>query len=120
MLYIGIQKSISVPNATLSVFQIFLGIFLIGYGLIGKELQKIHYYVKFDSGILRLKKSRYSKEVIIDLKTATFIKSISSGFEITFGDYVKTYDVSWLTMEEFQMLKSWVQVNCADNNLTIG
>jgi hypothetical protein len=106
--------------STLAVIQIFLGFFLIGYGLIGKELQKAHYYVKFDSGVLRLKKSRYSSEVMVDLRTATYIKSISSWFEISFDDYVKTYDFSWLTTEEFQRLKSRIQGYCADNNIDIG
>jgi len=117
-LYIGIQHF---ANESLSMFTIIIilsGIYSIIYGLIGKELLMIHYYLIMDSSLIKFKRS-FNREVVIKLNSITYLKLIPSGFEITFSDYVKIYDLSWLTIDEFEMLKSKLQSYCTLNNIMI-
>jgi len=118
LLYVGIRH---IPDRQSSIFTLLLilyGIYSLIYGLIGKELLRIHYKLKMDSGLIKFKRS-FEKAVTIKLISITYIKQIPSGFEITFGDYVKTYDFSWLATDEFEMLKSNLQRYCSLNNIVI-
>jgi hypothetical protein len=118
-MYIGFQHFAN--DESLSIFTIFLilaGIYSLIYGLIGKELLMVHYYLIMDSSSIKFKRS-FNKEVVIKLNLMTYLKLIPSGFEITFGDYVKNYDLSWLTIDEFEMLKSKLQGYCTLNNIMI-
>jgi hypothetical protein len=117
-LYIGIRhfdfESLSIFTTIIILF----GIYSIIYGLIGKELLMIHYYLIMDSSQIKFKRS-FNKEVVIKLNSITYLKFIPSGFEITCTDYVKTYDLSWLKVDEFEMLKSKLQIYCKLNNIMI-
>ena len=118
IIYIGFKHF---ANESVSVFTIFLilaGIYSLIYGLVGKELLMIHYYLIMDSSLIKFKRS-YNKAVVIKLSSITYIKLIPSGFEITFSDYVKTYDFFWLTIDEFEMLKSKLQSYCTLSNIMI-
>jgi hypothetical protein len=110
-----------VPKESSSIFPasiIFLGICSLAYGLIGKEPFITHDSLIMDSKIIKIRRS-FQSRVNIKLSSITYIKSIPSGFEITFKDYVKVYDLSWLTIEELQMFKTKLQDYCKQNNILI-
>jgi hypothetical protein len=108
------KKSVSfLPLALIT-----MGFLFLVYGLVGKELFVTHNYLIMDSSTIKIKRS-FELMIKIKLKLITYIKLIPSGLEITFNDYVKTYDLSWLTIEEFQMLKTKLEAYCAQNGIMI-
>ena len=118
LMIIGI---VFVPKESSSIFPssfIFLGFCSLAYGLIGKELFITHDSLIMDSKIIKIRRS-FQSRVKIKLSSITYIKFIPSGFEITFKDYLKVYDLSWLTIEELQMFKTKLQSFCNQNNISI-
>lgn len=112
---------LQIKKESISLFPlsiIILGFFSLVFGLIGKELYVTHDSLIMDSSIIKIKRS-FERVIKIKLSSITYLKMIPSGFEITFKDYVKTYDLSWLTIEEFQMLKTKFQAYCSQNNIVI-
>jgi hypothetical protein len=105
-------------NLVLSVVIIALGVTPILYGIIGKELLVTHDYLIMDQNNIKIKRS-FDVACKIKLSSITYIKFIPEEFEITFKDYVKDYDLSWITIEEFQMLKVKLQEYCRLNNIRI-
>lgn len=97
---------------------ILMGVLQILFGLIGKELYTIRYRLKIDSQSMKIKKTFESK-VLINLNSITHLKTLPMRLEFCFGDYVKTYDFSWLTLEEFEKLKVGISDYCMRKNIEI-
>lgn len=97
---------------------ILLGFLSLLYGTIGKELLLTHDYLILDSTGIKIKRS-FEFASKIKLSSVTYIKFIQTGFEITYKDFVKDYDLSWLTLEEVQMFKSKLQDYCRLNKIGI-
>ena len=102
----------------LSISTVILGFFSLAYGLIGKELLVTHDTLIMDSGIIKIKRS-FRRTVRIKLSSVTYIKMVPATLEITFKDYVKPYDLSWMTTEEFLTLKTKLQFYCSQNKIGI-
>jgi hypothetical protein len=115
---IGVSLFSKESHALLSVLIILLGLFSLVYGLLGKELLITHDYLVMDSDILEIKRS-FEKTNKIELSSATYIKTFPKGLEITFNDYVKTYDLSWISNEQFHSLKECLQTFCNENRITL-
>ena len=97
---------------------ILLGCFSLVYGIIGKEILAVHNFIILDSNHLRIKKS-FNKAVKLNLDSVTYIKFTPSGIDVTLKDYVKSYDLSWLTFEEFQMFRVKLQLYGNQHNFTV-
>ncbi len=90
---------------------ILMGLLQIIFGFIGRELNTIRYRLKMDSESLRIKKT-FEHETIINLDSIKQVKTFQMRLEIFFDDYVKTYDFSWLTIEEFENLRARISDYC--------
>jgi len=95
---------------------ILMGVLQIIFGLIGKELYTIKYRLKMDSESIRIKKT-FERETIINLDSIMHVKTFQMRLEIFFVDYVKTYDFSWLTIEEFENLRERISDYCLKKNI---
>ena len=96
--------SIDYANSILHEIYILLGIFSIIRGSIGLEFYKHRYRLEMDSESLRIK-IRFENKILINLNSMTRLKTLPKALEISFDDYIKTYDFSWLTIEEFENLQ---------------
>jgi hypothetical protein len=97
---------------------ILIGILWLIYSLIGREIFRQKFKVSIDSGILKIKVSiRKTKK--INLSLVTYLKMIPDELEICFHDYLKTYDISWLTPDEFEILKAKIYGFCKKNNIEV-
>ena len=116
-LAIGLHNIIKDSFSLLSLFMIVFGIGIFIFGLVGKELLMTRDYLILDSNRIKIKRS-FERATKIKLNSITYIKTIQMGFEITFNGTIKRYDLSWLTVEEYQMLKTKLQIFCSQNNVS--
>ncbi|MHC1703260.1 MAG: hypothetical protein AB9846_05070 [Tenuifilaceae bacterium] len=110
--------SILQPSSFLAEALILTGIISIVYGIIGIELFKQRYRLKMDSESLRFKKS-FDSEITIKLNKITHLKVLPMQLEISYDDYIKTYDFSWLTHEEFEKIKASLSNYCMKNKIDV-
>ena len=108
--------SILLATSFLAEALILTGIISIIYGVKGKELFRQRYRLKMDSVSLRIKKS-FESELIINLNLITHLKGLPLGLEICFDDYVKTYDFSWMTTQEFKDFHRKISDYCIKNKI---
>jgi len=118
LITIGIFLIPKESSLILYIAVIILGFISLLYGTIGKELLLTHDYLVFDSTSIKIKRS-FEFASKIKLSAVTYIKFTPAGFEITYKDFVKDYDLSGLKPEEFQMLKSKLQDYCRLNKIGI-
>jgi hypothetical protein len=97
---------------------ILIGIFSITYGLIGRNLLRQNIKIQPDAGIIRIKK-RFEKEILINLDRVTYLKTSPFKLELSFDDFAKIYDFSYLTDEEFKMIKVKTIEYCREKNIEI-
>ena len=95
-----------------------MGIITLAYGIIGKELLPSHSYFILDSSHQKINNSSL-KAQNIELIAITYMKLNPDGLDVTFNDFVKNYDLSWLSSEEFLLLKSKLHQFGNQNNITI-
>lgn len=96
-----IQSTYSILHA----LYILLGVLSIIRGSIGKEFYKHRYCLRMDYESLRIKIT-FEDEIIVNLNSITNVKTFPMRFEIAYEDYVKTYDFSWLSLDEFEKLSA--------------
>ena len=97
---------------------ILMGIINIVQGNIGKEPFRKRYILNMDSVSIRIKKS-YEKEIVISLGSISHLKILPLKLELTMKDYVKTYDFSFLTKEEFENFKTRIIDYCEKNKIDV-
>ena len=110
--------SIQDSQSILNNFIFLAGIFSITYGLWGREPVRKRYRLKMDNNSLRIKQS-FEWEVTIKLDSITHLKSIPLGLIITYKDYIKTYDFSWLTTKEYEIFKARMTDYCLKNKIEV-
>lgn len=93
--------SIQDGKAILNEIYVLMGLLLIIVGIVGREPFRTRYRLRIDDDTIRIKKS-FERELRIDLKKITQIKSLPPRLEITYNDFVKTYDFFWMTDDEFK------------------
>jgi len=90
---------------------VLMGLLSITFGIIGKELYRIRHRLSMDNESLRIKKS-FEWEVKISLNSISQVKFHSPRIEMELCDYIKTIDLSWLSNEEFEGLKTKLEEFC--------
>ena len=60
---------------------------------------------------LRIKKS-FEREVVINLSSISHVKFYTPRIEMVLNNYIKTIDLSWLSNEEFEGLKTKLEEFC--------
>lgn len=117
----GITKpefSTQFPSKVFSELFILTGIMSVVYGSVGKELFKDRYRLIMNSDSLRIKRWIYS-DLAINLNSITHLKILPLKLEISFKDYMKTYDFSWLSINEFEDFRIRISDYCLKKNIEI-
>lgn len=81
-----------------------LGILSIIYSLVGKELFKTKNSITITQSEILIKRS-FEQNVTIDLKNIKRVSLDLYELQVDFSDYVKTYNLSWLSGDEHQKLQ---------------
>lgn len=81
-----------------------IGIFSIVYGIVGLEFFKTIYSIKVTRDTLEIVKS-YRQDIIIDLNKVDYILLRNNELQVHYSDYVKTYNLPWLTGDDYHELK---------------
>jgi hypothetical protein len=105
-------------SAILHEVYILLGIIVIIVGLTGREPFRTRYRLKMDNDTIRIKKT-FEGELKINLKKIKRLKAFTPRLEITYNDFVKTYDFSWLTAAEFADFHAKLADYCLKNSIEI-
>lgn len=118
LMIISTDFSILSAKSVLYETMILVGIISIIYGSFGIELFKVRYRLIMDDQYIKMKKS-FEQEIRIDLNSITHLKTLALGLEITYNDYIKTYDFSWLTPDEFEKFKEKISDYCLKKKIEI-
>lgn len=115
-----LEKGFSNYNSStiINMAIILLSLLMLVFGIIGKEPIKTKYRLKIDNDYLTTKKT-FETETKIKLSSITGVKFISQKLEATYNDYIKTYDFSWLSENEYDSLKTWLKEYCKEKERTI-
>lgn len=97
---------------------IIIGIGSILYGYIGKVIVKDRIRVILNNETIKIKKS-FEPQSIIKLKSAKLIKFYKLDLEVSYNDYAKSYDFSFLNDKEFEKVKECIANYCSINNIVI-
>jgi hypothetical protein len=108
--------SIQDAKAILKEAYILMGILLILVSLDGREPFRTRYRLKMDNDTIRIKKT-FESELRINLKKITYLKFLPSRLEITYNDFVKSYNFYWLTTEEFKDFQAKLSDYCLKNKI---
>ena len=81
-----------------------IGIFSVIYGIVGLEFFKTIYSIKVTRDTLEIVKS-YRQDIIIDLNKIDYILLRNNVLQVHYSDYVKTYNLPWLTGDDYHELK---------------
>src|SRR5659263_189417 len=81
-----------------------IGIFSVIYGIVGLEFFKTIYSIKVTWDTLEIIKS-YRQDIIIDLNKVDYILLRNNELQVHYSDYVKTYNLPWLTGDDYHELK---------------
>ena len=118
IILVGASQLIKTDLPLFNIGLILIGILSLTYGIIGKEIFTSHDYVKVDSYLITSKNSGNRKNVI-EIKSITYIKWLPGGFEVTLNDYVKTINLTWMTSDEFQMIKTRLEGLSKQNKIVV-
>jgi len=80
-----------------------LGIVSTIYGVVGLEMFKTNYCISIANNTLEIVKS-FQQDIVIDLNKVVYIAMKYNELQVHYADYVKTYNIPWLTGEEYQIL----------------
>jgi hypothetical protein len=116
LILLGLVEPIQISSQLFYPAIIIIGICSLIYGIIGKELYKTRNYFKIDKALITSKKS-FEKKKVIDIKTITHIKSVPTGFDLSFDNYGKRLNLSWMTPEEYSMVKLRFDHIAKENNI---
>ena len=97
---------------------IIIGVGSILYGYIGKVIVKDRIRVILNDETIKIKKS-FEPQSIIKLKSAKLIKFNKLDLEVSYNDYAKSYDFSFLNDKEFEKVKECIANYCSINNIVI-
>jgi len=81
-----------------------IGIYPVIYGIVGLEFFKTIYSIKVTRDTLEIVKS-YRQDIIIDLNKVDYILLRNNELQVHYSDYVKTYNLPWLTGDDYHELK---------------
>jgi hypothetical protein len=90
-----------------------IGILIMIYGLVGLEFFKTVYSIKVTHHSLEIIKS-YRPDIFLDLKLVEYISLRNNELQVHYSDYVKTYNLPWLTGEDYHELKEKVFEICSE------
>lgn len=107
---------ISTGLSFLGIGIIVIGLISVFYGIIGVKIFAQKIQIECDKESFQIKKS-FTKNTIIKFDTISFMKFLPKGIEISFSDYSKNYDLSLLSIEEFEALKEILIEHCDANNI---
>lgn len=82
---------------------VFVGVFSIIYGVVGFELFKTSYSIFVTNNTLSIQKS-FQQDIVIDLSKTNYISMNYNELQVHYADYVKTYNIPWLTGDDYQVL----------------
>ena len=95
-----------------------IGIGSILYGYLGIVIIKQKIRIYFKEEILIINKT-FEPQSIIKLVSASLVKFGYLSMEITYNDYTKSYDFSFLNDKEFEKVKECIANYCSINNIVI-
>jgi len=101
-----------------------IGVFSMVYGIVGLEFFKTIYRIKVTQDTLEIIKS-YRQDIVIDLNKVDYIQLKNNELQVHYSDYVKTYNLPWLTGDDYYELKdklyeiSIEKTKMTDNNETV-
>jgi len=81
-----------------------IGLYFILYGLIGLELFKTIYSITVTQNQFEIVKS-YRPDITIDLNDVAYIALKNNELQVHYSDYVRTYNIAWLTGDDYFDLK---------------
>lgn len=110
--------SISSAHSILHEVYILLGLLSIIRGANGLEFYKHRYRLKMDSESLKIKIT-FKDEIVINLSSITHLKTYPMRLDISFDDYIKTYDFSWMTLDEFEQLRIRISDYCVKKKIDL-
>jgi hypothetical protein len=115
-----LKHGFSIQNfsAILHEAYILLGIIVIAVGISGREPFRTRYRLRINNDTIRIKKT-FEGELRINLKKIKRLKAFAPRIEITYNDFVKTYDFSWLTAAEFADFHARLADYCLKNSIEI-
>ena len=93
-----------------------IGLAYLIYGIIGKGIVPYRSILMMDQNSLLVKKT-YEMEQKIDFKEVSFIKVLPMGLEVSYKTYVKNFDFSWLSPEEFNVFIQRLKDICREKSL---
>lgn len=97
---------------------IIIGIGSIIYGYIGKVIIKQKIRIYFKEEILKINRT-FEPQLVVKLVSASLVKFSYLSMEITYDDYTKSYDFSFLNDKEFEKVKECIINYCSINNIEI-
>lgn len=92
-----------------------IGVFFIIYGIVGLVLFKTVYKINVMHGYLEIVRA-YHPDIWIDLQVVEYISLRNNEIQVHYSGYVKTYNVPWLTGEDYLALKE--KLNEINNEIT--
>ncbi len=112
------EKGFSVTsfNTIYYVVLLLVCIFILIFGIIGKEPIKTRYRLMIDNEHLISKKT-FEFANKIKLKSITHLKFFFPRLDVTYRDFVKTYEFSWLSEEEYEKLKTCLTEYCQSKGI---
>ncbi len=108
--------SIQDGRAILNEVYILMGVLVILIGIVGREPFRTRYRLIKDDEIIRIKKS-FESEAKINLCKIKHLKFLPLRVEVTYNDFVKSYDLDWLTTEEYENFRSKLTDYCLKNKI---
>jgi hypothetical protein len=83
------------------------------YGIVGLEFFKTKYSIKVTQDSLEIIKS-FRQDIVVDLTKVAYIQLRNSELQVHYSDYVKTYNLPWLTGDDYYELKEKLDEICRD------
>lgn len=98
-----------------NMFLIVLGSFMLLYAIIGRSLVKTSERIKITLGFIEIK-TLGSKAMSIPLKNIKYIKLNKREIEFGFDNFCKSYNIQWVTEENYCKLKKEMLNLCKHYN----
>ena len=108
----SVQSEISMFGEIL----ILMGLINLVFGWMGSEIFKQKYRLRMDQETVRIKKS-FEGETLIRLNKISYIKTLPLKLEITLNDYIRSFDFSELTQDEFDTFMARITAYCNKNGI---
>jgi len=83
---------------------ILLGVFSVGYGIVGWNIVKTQEKIQIGAGCIVIK-TLYSREVRVPVKNVKYISLNVSDIGFGFHDFYTSFDIRWLSEGDYSKLK---------------